>query len=208
MIWNASSQKITPSFGACHHRVLMTREDPRWHAYLHERHSRDELRGWARSLAYFRFCRAFGGHANDGDCLRVALAVPSEQDLFEVAVQLGITLERLPHDNPEPVVGTSYTSAEFAKFKPSIGGYDPPIRQPGQVRIAGASVFAWVRAGRLDLSMSDEDEPHEVTARTVRSAQTVETLLRPLAHLCIDPPQEGRNCLSPKAHPELWSDAG
>jgi|GEM_PF-6455804 len=64
-----------------------------------------------------------------------------------------------------------------------------------------------VRAGRLDLSMSDEDEPHEVTARTVRDAQAVEALLRPLAHLCIDPPQ-GRNCLSPKAHPALWSDAG
>ena len=53
----------------------MTRKDPRWDAYLHERHSPEELRGWARSLAYFRFCRAFGGHANDGDCLRVALAV-------------------------------------------------------------------------------------------------------------------------------------
>lgn len=56
--------------------------------------------------------------------------------------------------------------------------------------------------------MSDDDEPYEVTARTVRDAQAVEALLRPLAHLCIDPPQGGRNCLSPKAHPELWSDAG
>jgi len=53
-----------------------------------------------------------------------------------------------------------------------------------------------------------DDEPYEVTARTVRDAQAVEALLRPLAHLCIDPPQEGRNCLSPKAHPALWSDAG
>jgi hypothetical protein len=185
----------------------MTREDPRWDAYLHERHSPEELRGWARSLAYFRFCRAFGGHANDGDCLRAALAVPSAQDLFDVAAQLGIALERLPADNPEPVVGVRYTGAEFMKFIPSIPGCHPPIRQPGQVRIAGATVFAWVRAGRLDLSMSDDDDPYEVTARTVRDAQAVEARLRPLAHLCIDPPQEGRHCLSPKAHPGLWPDA-
>lgn len=186
----------------------MSTEDARWEAYLYERHSREQLRHWARSLAFFRFCRAFGGHANDGDCLRVALAVASEQHLCDLFAQLGIPLERLPADNPVPQVGVHYSGTEFARFIPAIAGFHPPIRQPRQVRIAGASVFVWGLAGRLELSMSDDDAPYEVTARTVEQARAVEELLRPLAGACIDPPQEGRHCLSPKAHPELWSSAG
>lgn len=44
-----------------------------WTRYLHRDQSADELRGWARRLKRFRFCRAIGGHANDGDQLVVAL---------------------------------------------------------------------------------------------------------------------------------------
>jgi len=184
----------------------MSTDDARWNAYLHERHSRETLREWARSLSFFRFCRAFGGHANDGDCLRAALAIASEAQLQDVFAQLGMALERLPQDHPEPVAGVHYPGAEFMKFVPAARGFGLPVRQPGRVTIAGAEVFAWLRAGRLDLSMSDADEPWDVTARTVRAAQSVELLLRPLAGLCIDPPQEGRNCLSPKSHPWLWAD--
>lgn len=184
----------------------MNTDDARWNAYLHERHSRETLRDWARSLSFFRFCRAFGGHANDGDCLRAVFALASEAQLCEVFAQLGIPLERLPPDHPEPAIGVHYTGTEFMKFVPAARGYGLPLRQPGKVRMAGASVFAWVHPGRLDLSMSD-DEPYDVTARTVREAQAVEALLRPLAAICIDPPQEGRNCLSPKAHPWLWAAA-
>lgn len=184
----------------------MNTDDSRWNAYLHERHSRETLRDWARSLSFFRFCRAFGGHANDGDCLRVALAVASEAQLCEVFARLGIALERLPPDHPEPVIGVHYSGTEFKKFVSAAHGYGLPVRQPGQVRIAGVAVFAWLRAGRLELSMADADEPYDVTARTVREAQAVEAVLRPLAGLCIDPPQEGRNCLSPKACPSLWTD--
>ena len=44
-----------------------------WTRYLHRDHAADELRDWARRLEWFRFCRAIGGHANDGDQLLVAL---------------------------------------------------------------------------------------------------------------------------------------
>lgn len=186
----------------------MTTDDARWNAYLHERHSRETLREWARSLSFFRFCRAVGGHANDGDCLRAALAVASQAQLEAVFAQLGIALERLPQDHPEPVAGVRYPGTEFMKFVPAARGFGLPVRQPGRVTVAGVEVFAWLRADRLDLSMSDADQPYDVTARTVRDAQAVEALLRPLAGLCIDPPQEGRHCLSPKSHPWLWAGAG
>ena len=47
--------------------------DPKWLAYLYRDHSYDELARWTRSLRYFRFQRAIGGHANDGDELFCAL---------------------------------------------------------------------------------------------------------------------------------------
>lgn len=43
-------------------------------AYLVAAHGEATLRDWAGRLRYFRFCRAVpGGHAGDGDSLRVAL---------------------------------------------------------------------------------------------------------------------------------------
>ncbi|WP_109508667.1 hypothetical protein [Nocardioides speluncae] len=64
--------------------------DARWLAYLYERHSPAELRGWANRLAVFRFCRAFGGHANDSDQLTAAFAVPTEADLREALTAIGV----------------------------------------------------------------------------------------------------------------------
>ena len=48
-------------------------QDPKWLAYLYHRHSQTELTDWTRQLRFFRFCRAIGGHANDGDELLCAV---------------------------------------------------------------------------------------------------------------------------------------
>lgn len=58
----------------------------RWEQWLYERHSRAELAEWAPTLRYFRYCRAIGGHANDGDQLVVLLrAAPVELERFQAA---------------------------------------------------------------------------------------------------------------------------
>lgn len=54
------------------------------------RHSPDELATWAPSLRIFRYCRAFGGHNNDGDQLLVGFRVDSQDDLRHVLAELGI----------------------------------------------------------------------------------------------------------------------
>lgn len=59
-----------------------------WHQYLYRRHSQEELRTWARRLRYFRFCRAIGGHANDGDRLLLALRHEGEADAQALCAQL------------------------------------------------------------------------------------------------------------------------
>ena len=43
-----------------------------WREYLLRTHPEATLKGWAKRLLLFRFCRAYGGHAIDGDSLDVA----------------------------------------------------------------------------------------------------------------------------------------
>lgn len=62
----------------------------RWHDYLFRRHSEEELTTWARRLNLFRFCRAFGGHANDGDRLLLALVYHGQEDQEKLWRELGI----------------------------------------------------------------------------------------------------------------------
>ena len=56
----------------------MTEDDARWKAYLYRRHRPDELAAWARSLEFFRFVRAMGGHTVDGDELLISLELDDD----------------------------------------------------------------------------------------------------------------------------------
>lgn len=178
----------------------------RWERYLFSSHSQTELVSWARSLEFFRFCRAYGGHANDGDRLLVAVRIESELDLVAVFDQLGIGVQRLPEDNPRPLPGVQYSAAEFGKFVSRIQQF-PSIGQPGAVRLAGAAVWGWVHAGRLDLEIRDADNPYDVSAAAITSARLVEPLLLPLSlsGKLIDPPQDDQHCICPKFYPEFWN---
>jgi hypothetical protein len=60
----------------------------RFEQYLFRSHSRAELQAWAKRLRYFRFCRALGGLANDGDCLAVALRHRGEADAQHLLASL------------------------------------------------------------------------------------------------------------------------
>ncbi|WP_052733131.1 hypothetical protein [Hymenobacter terrenus] len=113
---------------------------PRWLDYLFHRHPRAELRAWGRRLRYFRFCKAIGGHANDGDQLLAALRYADPADLRQLLMQL---------DLPVAAVGS-------VKIFPSAG----------QVTLAGERVFVWVRTApvpQLEISIVDLDNLYEVT---------------------------------------------
>jgi hypothetical protein len=146
----------------------MTDEDRRWDAYLYRRHSPRELRDWATRLRWFRLCRAFGGHNNDGDDLRLALRAETEHELAAVLAALGIT-------------------------------------ELGHVRIAGENAFVSTRPGRLEIRLSDPDEPYEVSGRAVASAIRIEAGLTTLAPSVIDPPLDDPHCVCLKFHPHLWA---
>ncbi|MFD1930080.1 hypothetical protein ACFSKW_01175 [Nonomuraea mangrovi] len=178
-------------------------ERDRWLEYLHGRHSPAVLRAWATSLAYFRFCRAGGGHAGDGDRLLLSLRTGTESDLLAVMSALGLSAVRLPDDNPQPVAGRAYSAADFAAFVPSMPRF-PHLAQPGHVLIADQPAHVWSAAQVLIVSLSDQRNPYEVTDATVESAKRIERLLGPVASRVVDPPQDSHHCVCPRYYPEFW----
>jgi hypothetical protein len=68
----------------------MIPDEEGWRRYLREDHGEQTLRRWARLLSIFRFCRAAGGHANDGDELSAVFRYASVPQLLDALRQLGI----------------------------------------------------------------------------------------------------------------------
>ncbi|WP_035564848.1 hypothetical protein [Hymenobacter sp. IS2118] len=157
-------------------------QEPRWREYLFRRHSPAELRAWGRRLRYFRFCKAYGGHANDGDQLLAALRYADPADLHQLLTQLGLPV--VPIENP-----VVFPAA-------------------GQVTLAGERVFVWVRklpVPQLEISVVDLENLYEVTPRAVAAAEAIEKLLLTHEARIIDPPLPGLHCVCPAYYPELWA---
>jgi hypothetical protein len=147
-------------------------------------------------MTFFRFCRAIGGHANDGDTLGAALRVDSAADLLAVATRLGVALRELPADAPGPRPGQVYSGQDLAAFRTRIDAY-PRFEQPGNVEIAAVRCFAWVYPGRLEISLSGGDgDAYEVGERDIANARTIEEVMAPLADRIIDPPIPGERCFT------------
>ncbi|MFI6602365.1 hypothetical protein ACIBHX_39455 [Nonomuraea sp. NPDC050536] len=175
----------------------------RWTDYLYECHPPARLRAWARELAYFRFCRAYGGHANDGDHLLVSLQVETEVDLVRTLSVLDVPVRRLRPDHPQPVPGVAYSAAEFSRFPVAMPRF-PGIGQPGHVEIAGQRAHVWSHGDRLNISVADTVDHYSVTDAAVASARSIEALLAAVAGQVVDPPQDDRNCVCPRYYPDLW----
>jgi hypothetical protein len=110
---------------------------------------------WATSLRFFRFCRAFGGHANDGDSLQVLLQFQSEDELLGICTHLGLRLNALPPGAPRPVPNRRYSLAEFSTFRSHVPNL-PHWEQPGRCRIKGIPAFVWVEERGLRVSLAGE----------------------------------------------------
>lgn len=184
-------------------------QDGAWLRYLYERHSPQELVRWARSLSMFRFCRAHGGFANDGDALQFALRFDGETDLLALLVQLGIPVQRYGPDTLQPVLGRAYSSEEFQRFPNLVHGH-PSIGQPSHGAVCGVVCHVWVTDSRLTITISSETDQWDVDEAAVERARRLEFGLKhfasSVADRLIDPPIDSRNCLCPKYYPEIWSD--
>lgn len=182
----------------------MRTDQERLEFWMFRTHSRAELRAWGNALRFFRFCRAIGGHANDGDSLETALGFRDLEELHALCKELGFSLTPLPPDEPQLVVGRSYSGAELAKFRTAIHDY-PSWEAPGRKEIGGVTVSLSVNGGKLYLTLYGEDDPYEVTEADVERARRVEAVLEPLAHAIVDPPIESERCLSPSRYPAFFA---
>ena len=161
--------------------------DDRARRYLFEEHSPQELRAWANRLGRFRFCRAFGGPAGDGDRLQLALRVSSAEDALEIVAAIGAE----PREHPvSPDLGRSEVA--------------PGVPQPGWVRIDGQTAFVWIHRERLEVTINDVDDVWSVTEAAVRAAERIEPRFAPYDDRRIDPPLDTWHCIAPATHPELF----
>lgn len=169
-------------------------KDPKFARYYFRSHSFDELEEWTERMRFFRFVRAIGGHANDGDELSCALRYDSEEDLLSITAKLGMPLQLPPPDALEAEPGRSYTRDEFDRLRSPIERF-PRYEQPGHVTIAGVPTFVWVRPDRLTFRVAGaKGDPYEVTEKDVENAIAIERDLAPFADRVIDPPVDGDHC--------------
>jgi hypothetical protein len=110
----------------------------RWEQWLYERHSKAELAVWAPTLRYFRYCRAIGGHANDGDQLMVVLRTePAELERFRAAgawvrpVRNGVEISLTDPKNVYDVTDETILRAKALEewIEPDLV-VDPPVDRP------------------------------------------------------------------------------
>ncbi|TJZ68367.1 hypothetical protein [Chitiniphilus eburneus] len=172
----------------------------RWRQYLFENHPEAQLQAWARRLQMFRFCRAYGGHANDGDSLKVVFPYRGAEDLVRFCAELGVELVQYHEQPPQPQSGVPYPGDEYARF-PSLVPGTQWFRQPGHCQIAGQPVFVWCDRDAIRISIGSD---YIVTEEDVLSALRVEKALAqaPLQHR--DPPADNEHCICPKYYPAYF----
>jgi hypothetical protein len=172
----------------------------RWEPYLFETHPEDTLRSWARRLRFFRFFRAYGGHANDGDSLDVVYRYDSLQTLESFLGELGVPLVKYTEHPPRPERGVSYSGEELATFASLIAG-TKWVRQPGSSVISGQKVFIWCEDDLVKISVG---EAYQVTEEDVVSAEVIERLLLRSCLERVDPPFDTEHYVCPKYYPEYF----
>ncbi|MDF1590101.1 MAG: hypothetical protein P1P89_01195 [Desulfobacterales bacterium] len=169
--------------------------------YFFKAHSQAELRRWAKRLKLFRYCRAYGGHANDGDSLEVTFSYGSAQDIKNFLDFLGFELVQHATKPPQPETGVPYPGNVFALF-PRLIKDTEWIEQPGHCRVGGIPVFIWCEKGKIRLSVSGGS--YEVTDENVAKAEALEKVLVTAPLRVLDPPRNNKNCFCPKYYPDYF----
>lgn len=175
--------------------------------YMYREHSAAEVRRWARHLHHLRYCRAYGGHANDVDRFAVTFPTADRPTLLAVFAALGLEPRKLTPDAKIVEEGRKYSGAEAGQLHWPID-IAPDLEVPDDPRIEGVRVSIIVGRGELDLSIFPQsDDQWSLTEADFELATRVDAFLATRALATIDPPQDDDHCFCPKHHPDLWRDA-
>jgi len=171
-----------------------------WPRYFFQSHSEDTLQSWAKRLHFFRYVRAFGGHANDGDSLVVTYLYRGCEELVAFFCLLEIPLLHHSQPPPQPVPGVTYCNDEMARFPSLIPG-STWLEQPGHGVIGGRKAFLWCTQREIQIVLSDG---YAVTEATVSQAEAIEEILASASLERLDPPLDNKHCLCPKYYPQYF----
>jgi hypothetical protein len=168
---------------------------------LFETHAEPVLKAWAQRLNSFRFVRARGGHANDGDGLELRLPYDGPGALQAFFHKAGIIPIVHPTRPPQMEKGLSYPGDTLRQFPSLIPGTEW-MQQPGHCRIVGQQVFVWCTQKEIRISISSG---YDVTEADVAAAEAVEAFLGDHLAGRIDPPVDDDHCICPKYYPDYFS---
>ncbi len=139
----------------------------------------------------FRFCRAYGGNANDGDGLRATLRIAD--------VDAGLALVAAMGAVPRPREGPGVVGR-----LPVPGRADAD--QPGWCDIGGDPVWLWIgRDATLEVHVQDPDDVWIVSEAAVQIAERLEVRLAAFALDPRDPPVDDWRCIAPQTHPAVFA---
>jgi hypothetical protein len=169
--------------------------------YLFERHSESELRDWASRLKYFRYFRAHGGHANDGDSLDVALSYSNTKSLLELFSLIRFEPVVFREKPLQPIPGVSYSWEEYSKFPSLIAGTEW-IQQPSHCELFGIKVHFWCESGIAKISPSPAS--YDVNTEHVLAAEKLEREFVKLNLNYVDPPRDTEHYICPKYYPSFF----
>lgn len=173
-----------------------------WKQYLYQEHTESELREWASRLRFFRYFRAYGGHANDGDSLDVALRYESTEALIGLLESIGIHPVVYEEKPDQPVPGINYSHEEYISF-PNLIPNTQWIKQPSHCELLGGKVFVWCNGEIINISSSAGS--YVVTNDHVELAEKIEPKLEGFKHLIVDPPKDTNHYICPKYYPGFYS---
>ena len=175
--------------------------------WLFQNHSKNEIMSWIQNLKYFNFFRAWGGHNNDGDRFEVTFNFNSKQDLLEKLNRLGVIINFVPADTPQPVVGVSYPSSEYWKFKSLVRQF-PDIEQPGGTIINDipCSIYIGENYFQISVAGTKDGDYYSVTNSDFEVAKQLESFFETLSPKLERDFEIEKNaaCISQTKYPELY----
>ncbi|EFC46149.1 predicted protein [Naegleria gruberi] len=145
-------------------------------------HSKEELVSWTNRMRYFRFVRAYGGHANDGDTLLAKFSFETTQKVSEFLQSLGV------HEGKDIINNKNFTEDGFWR---DLRNRD--------------SIFLWItkEPPTVTLHVQNKENCYEVKEDEVVRAIEIESLLDEFTEKSpINPPKPSNLCFCKENYPE------
>lgn len=159
--------------------------------YMFREHSPDELLAWTKRLDFFRYMRAAGGIANDGDTLLACIKVEKSTLPSSILKILGFPL--LPAD--ALLIDQRPTKMDSVLMEKGLRSNILPKKF---LFFEGQEGFIW-----LSICGASGDR-YKVTEADVTFAEEVEQKLKTLLISFEIPPYKSMACFSEKNYPEYF----